>query len=459
MKKVLVFILVLALAFSTLTACAGNKHSPSTDTTPATSGTEEKSSEEKSSDAAPAEGSSDEKTVVTILSAYITENPQGPIEQSYADAYMAANPNIKIEFTGINSNDVYTKVVTLANSNDLPVLFYGGPSSYSVYSEMDIIADMKPYFDQEFLDSLYPGVLEENSVDGKMVSFPCDLQPNAVLYRIDRFEEAGLKIPTTWEEFLDCAIKLTKDTDNDGKVDQWGFSMVGTNNGSGQGRFKYYLYTHGLELIYKEGDTWVTDVDSEKFAKAFTFWTDFNNKHGVVPTGITEVAYDTAANYFAMGYTSMMISGGNALGVAYDVNPELKGKIGTFKLPGEYPGCTMGSEGYVLTKSATEAQAKAAAGYLKWFVTEDKDMQFWQKSGKLPVTKDGLNSDYLKGPDYAGFLEAIKNTRPIDTFPGTQAFNGLLGDAYSAVFSGEATNEEALKTLIEGTKELLEEFK
>ena len=52
---------------------------------------------------------------------------------------------------------------------------------------------------------------------------------------------------------------------------------------------------------------------------------------GVVPTGITEVDYPTAANYFAMGYTSMFLTGPNALGVAYANNPELKGKLGSFK--------------------------------------------------------------------------------------------------------------------------------
>ena len=42
-----------------------------------------------------------------------------------------------------------------------------------------------------------------------------------------------------------------------------------------------------------------------------------NNVEGVVPTGITEVDYPTAANYFAMGYTSMFLTGPNALGDAY----------------------------------------------------------------------------------------------------------------------------------------------
>ena len=65
-----------------------------------------------------------------------------------------------------------------------------------------------------------------------------------------------------------------------------------------------YLWSSGYELAYREdgSDEWKTDITTDPaFVDVFSKWTDMNNVEGVVPTGITEVDYPTAANYFAMG--------------------------------------------------------------------------------------------------------------------------------------------------------------
>lgn len=87
--------------------------------------------------------------------------------------------------------------------------------------------------------------------------FPVALQPQAIIYRKDRFKEAGLEIPKTWDEFVECAKALTKDTDGDGEVDQWGFGMVGSNNSSGQSRFMSYLWSNGVDCVTDTDGKWV----------------------------------------------------------------------------------------------------------------------------------------------------------------------------------------------------------
>ena len=58
-----------------------------------------------------------------------------------------------------------------------------------------------------------------------------------------------------------------------------------------------------------------------------------------------------------------------------------------------------------------------------------------------------------------GFLQTIANgCRPVNDFPGMGALKQLLGDAYSAVFAGEKTNEQAVADLSAGMTELLEDY-
>ncbi|MDO4547956.1 MAG: extracellular solute-binding protein [Clostridia bacterium] len=46
-------------------------------------------------------------------------------------------------------------------------------------------------------------------------------------WREDLLEAEGLSVPTTWDELLETAAALTKDTDGDGTVDQYGFVFSG----------------------------------------------------------------------------------------------------------------------------------------------------------------------------------------------------------------------------------------
>ena len=403
---------------------------------------------------------SDDPVTVSIMCAYASEDPHGQYVYDYADKFMKEHPNVTIEITAISSNDIYTKLAAMATSpEDLPTLFFTSVDQAPSIFELGLMEDLNSRLNEESLNSFATGVVDACTLDGQMAFYPIDVQPSAVIYRIDRFEEAGLTVPKTWDEFLECAKALTTDSDGDGETDQWGFSMVGSNNSSGQSRFMSYLWSNGLSLIRDDNGTWTTDMDQPEFLKAFSFWTDMNNEYGVVPTGITEVDYATAANYFAMGYTSMMISGSNALGVAYASNPELEGKIGSFPIPGGNPGTMLNAEGYALCSAADDTEKAAAVEFLKYFSTNDSELSFWKSSGKIPSTIEGQKAKYISGEDYLGYLDTIDaGCLGVINFAGMSGMKSLVGDAYSSVFSGESTNEEAVNKLVENMNTLLEDY-
>lgn len=453
MKKKILALLVSTCLIVMLTGC-GSSDDTNSDATTNDDVTQETNTEE-------AAGTEDEITI-TVFCAYASEDPHGQYIYEYADAFMDANPNIKVEISATSSNDIYTKLAAMATTpDDLPVLFYTSADQAPSLYDLGMMEDLNNYLNEETLHTFAPGVIEASTLDNTLAFYPIDLQPLAVLYRIDRFQDVGLEVPTNWEEFLEASQELTLDSDGDGEIDQWGFSMVGSNNSSGQSRFMSYLWSLGFDLVSYDESTgeWVTDIESEEFLEAFTYWTDMNNVHGVVSTGITEVDYATAANYFAMEYTSMMMSGGNALGVSYANNPELEGKIGTFAIPGEYPGSMMNAEGYSVCAHASETEKEAAVEFLKFFTEYDSELNFWKTSGKLPATVSGLEAEYIQGDDYAGFVSTIEaGCKPIVNFPGMNGLKGIIGDAYSSVFSNESTNEEAVENLISELHVLLEDY-
>lgn len=159
-----------------------------------------------------------------------------------------------------------------------------------------------------------------------------------------------------------------------------------------------YLWSNGLKVVYKDGEEWKTDIGTPGILKAFTFWTDMNNVHKVVPEGITEVTYPIAANYFAMGYTGVMVSGGNAMGVTYAAAPDLKGKIGTFPMPGIEPGSMMNTGAMRCRPTPPRRRRPPLSSASSTRATTPRCAS-WQESGKLPATAAGLASEYLQGQD------------------------------------------------------------
>ncbi len=404
---------------------------------------------------------SGEKVKITVMDSYAPEDPHGQYVYEYADAFMAENPDIEVEIQSIASNDIYTKVAAMStNPEELPTIFWTSADHIPTLVDLGIPEDLNNMLDETELSKFAPGVVESATIDGMLTYYPVAVQPQAVIYRKDRFEENNLEIPTTWDEFVEVAKVLSKDTDGNGENDQWGFSMVGSNNSSGQSRFMSYLWSNGYDLVKKEGDKWVTDISTDQaFVDVFTNWTDMYTVDKVVPIGITEVDYPSAAGYFSSEYTSMFLTGPNALGITYSNNPELEGKLGSFMIPGDYPGTTLSAEGYAISSYASDAEKEAALKYLQFFAEHDAEQKFWKASGKIPATVEGQKVDFITGDDYAGYLAQIdEGCRETLSFPGMNGLKSALGNAYSAVFSGEKTNEQAVADLVTEVNTLLEDY-
>lgn len=85
------------------------------------------------------------------------------------------------------------------------------------------IEDFLP--DPEFDLDIFPAnVWDAVTYDGKRWGIPWAIDSVVLVCNWPMFEAAGIEAPpATWDEFLDCAARLTRDTNGDGAADQWGF--------------------------------------------------------------------------------------------------------------------------------------------------------------------------------------------------------------------------------------------
>jgi len=397
-----------------------------------------------------------DEVTLTVLSSTIVEGPEGKAEQSYADEYMSLNPDVTIEFIGVPANELYAKANALAISGQMPDVYINSPEFMAQADDLGIVADLEAAFGAEYFDGFAEGPLAQATLDGKYQFAPWFTIPVTLLYRTDFFEEAGLELPGTWDEFREVAKALTVDTDGDGKTDRWGFALIGTNNGSGASRFFQIMRSHGAAELIEGGDGWTTQFDSPEAQAAFALLGDLVDD-GSIPPGPLQTGYGEAVSLIASGKAAMMITGPHSIGAILEQAPDLEGKLAGAVLPsveGVDPDINLGMFGWAIASDSDNKDV--AADYIKFVLNKDNQLSWNSATGRLPTRLDALDDPQIARPELAGFIEAAQFGYQPPTVKYYPEVFSIAGDNYQAVLIDQMTPEEATKNAAERTARLIE---
>ncbi|HHV11535.1 MAG TPA: extracellular solute-binding protein [Clostridiales bacterium] len=194
-KKVLATILSFAMVASTLIGCGNaDKGTPGTSdaTTTAPTATEGDT---------PAASKEDLNGTLTFtiwdnnLNTFIEEND---MVAKFQEQY----PNIDIEVEKIKDDSEYWNAMKMrASANQLPDIMFNKPFTLSRFK--DYLIDLSS------TDACANNELANGyAIDGKVLGIPMTAGYEYVYYWKDMFKEAGVEVPTTWEEFVTAAKTL-----------------------------------------------------------------------------------------------------------------------------------------------------------------------------------------------------------------------------------------------------------
>lgn len=453
-KRLLSILLSASMLAALLTGCGGNQAAESQDS--GTAAEEENTSSDASEEAEPAEaeksGTSDEEITLTIMSSIQTEN-EAELESAMADQYMADHPNVKIEYIAVANNDLNAQIITLNSSDNLPDAFYMNTAFMPQAKSMGIVLDPTEYLGEEFLGSIDKSIIDYASTDGQLMVVPWFMVPIALIYRADWLEETDFDTIETVEDFRNVGKAFTNGSD------RWGFAMVGTQNGSGEGRFSQFIKTFGVDEVYQDDSgAWVSDLTGDKYKTALQTFVDLDLVDGIVPPGATETGYPEAVTYFANEQAGMIISGSNALGAIVSQNPELDGKLASVPMPSQERHVTnLQVSGYSITTACEHPQEMA--DFLKFMAQKENAIAFAAQTGRMPVVNDALQDEMFNTPAYKGFVDCIQYALPYPAYSGYSEVQDIMGESYNSMLSGVSIDdamaqvESRINTLLAETKE------
>ena len=243
------------------------------------------------------------------------------------ETFQKMHPNIQVKMEPVSYKEKETKYTVESAAGRAPDVFHVHAFSLPMFFSKGFAKDLTPYIEKEgagFLDAWYPLPVELMKHNGKVMAMPGDYMTMVLFYNTEMFKDAGLdpkKPPKNWDEFLDYAKKLTRDTDGDGKVDQWGFGTVGAKSPGFSLRFGPFLWSFGGD--YLTPDMKKSALNTPEAKEAFTFFVELFTKHKVVPPGLTSMNPQDVRTQLAQKKVAMIMGSGWTPPIVNKINPDL----------------------------------------------------------------------------------------------------------------------------------------
>ena len=188
-------------------------------------------------------------------------------KQQAADWGKQSGVNMTVET--INANDLVPRFTASIQGQSGPSIFqmqYLAPHSFAegLYDLTDMANEIQPNFGK-----FYDQVNTSASVEGKYRAVPYAIFGNAEVYRKDYFQQAGAKVPETWDDFHDAVKKCAAIGKPIGQTFAQTFGDAPTF-------FYPLMWSYGGKEVQDDGKTVAINsketIEAVKFAKAL--WDD-----------------------------------------------------------------------------------------------------------------------------------------------------------------------------------------
>lgn len=299
--------------------------------------------------------------------------------QKLTDKFMEENKNIKVTLQNQSSYpELQQKITaTTASPDDLPTLTQAYPHWMINAMQDELIVDLKPYIENETIgfkkyEDILEGFRNSSNIDGKIYGMPFNKSTEVIWYNKTLFEELGLKVPTTYEEFAEVSKTITEKK-----------GIVGAGFDSLNNFYTTYLKNKGVDFNSK------TDVTGKESVEAANYYLD----------GIKE-------GYFRIAGTDMYLSGpfaNEAVGMYIGSNAGEsfvkqgvgdKFEVGVAPYPAESV-MQQGTDLYMFSNASAE-QRTAGFEFLKFLSSTENQVVWGIETGYIPATKSAIESDEYK---------------------------------------------------------------
>ncbi|MFJ8188857.1 extracellular solute-binding protein [Streptomyces sp. NPDC096094] len=357
-----------------------------------------------------------------------------------------AKTKAKVKFEIQTWNGIQQKLTTALSEENPPDVFEVGNTQTPAYAKTGGLADLtdlKAEIGTDWTESI-----NESSVfEGKQYAAPWFVVNRVVVYNKKVWADAGIKeTPKTRDEFYSALKTIGEKTDAEPIYlpgQNW-YHFVGLSIGE------------GAELVKKDGDKYVSNLDDPKIAAAMETYKKFQSL-SKAPQDKDE-ATPQQGEVFAKGNVGSFIGMGWEAATAIKANPKIEKDIGYFTIPGETAakpeGVFLG--GSNLAVAAGSKKQELAKEFLKIALSDKFEGQLAKANGVTP-NKESLVSNLEGNPAAEAGSPAVASGGTTPLIPEWAAVENApnpIKTYMTAVLKGKSPAEAAKQVEEEFNKRL-----
>ncbi len=224
-------------------------------------------------------------------------------------SFEKSHPGVHVQIQNITIGAMHDKLVTSIAAGDAPDVSWGLIEWLGELHRMGALLDLTSYAaDWPGRSEIYPNVLAQLTIDGKLAALPNYLGIRALIYHADILKQAGIAAPPArWDDLIAMAPRIKQAT---GK---YAFGVAGVGVRTPQ-ELLAILAENGVGIADKTPDgkyrnTWLTDPASFKRAtEVFQLYRTLLDR-GVIPPASTGWEWQQEDTNFALGQYAMVVDG------------------------------------------------------------------------------------------------------------------------------------------------------
>ncbi|MFN2340661.1 MAG: extracellular solute-binding protein [Halanaerobium sp.] len=396
------------------------------------------------------------KTEITIAAGSVGIELE--LTKKAARMFEEEHPNVKVDF--------YTTPDLSDDRKGLYLPYLEAESPEIDVFQVDVIwsgelgkhfLDLNEYGAQEVADKHFESIIQNNTVDGRLVAMPWFTDAGLLYYRTDLLEKYGYDgPPETWTELEEMAKKIQAG-EREENSDFWGYVWQGNAyEGLTCNALEWIHSNNGGRIVNEDQEITVNNENAIEMVEMAGDWVG-----EISPTGVTGMVEESSRKMFVAGNAAFMRNWPYVYALASQEGKATAGKFDVAPLPaGENGSSSAVLGGWNLAVNKYTEYPELAAE-LAMFMTGEKVQKMRAVEGSFNPTIAELyeDEDVLEANPFFGDLyQVFTNTvsRPsAETGGDYSAVSERFFQAVHSVLSGESTAEEELAYLELSIEEIL----
>lgn len=405
--------------------------------------------------ATPTEAPPEEISGTVVMWTFPMTADDSPVYDALDAAFNEEYPNISVTreiWPWEARNEKMT--ISVLPVGEAPDVVYLNTDILMLLIEQGALEPLEKYLGKARIDDYYSVWTDLVTKDGHFYNAPILANNWTYLYNKDIFAEAGLdpeKPPTTWQEVIDVCEKTTKDTDDDGEIDQWCIFLPAESIHTMVNMFVHMVTQFGGEVLdpYPSGET--VTVNNQPAVEALSLWVDLYQA-GHMPEAILTGSImigsvnATGADLWNMGKLAISshLGAGALKEIAAAVGDKFEyGVVPPLRKSEDIEPVDFGSIGGYSIFAGSDN--KEAAGIWVEFMSRPENLHiFLEHGGFIPPSRTTMEMVEYTDPIWLEFAGYAQYSHESILHPRSTELNMSLLPLLQAALMGEMSPQEAL---------------